>query len=200
MRYLNHLGEYLLAWSIPGLFAIALLDSAAVPMAGGPDGVVILLAWQKPDLLPWIVLSACAGSVLGCLVLYRIGRAGGEIALARISQRKREWVKRRVESNVFWAVFLAVLVPPPFPTKPVILAAGVFRTPQTAFLFAAAGGRLLRYYVVGYLGSRFGDRAAEIIRSHYGVMILILAALTVLVLLTHRWMRAPRSKTPAINS
>lgn len=187
MSFLKHLSGHLLTWSIPGLFLIALIDSAAVPLVGGPDGVLVLLAWQKPNLIPWIVLAASVGSALGCLILYRIARAGGEIVLARTTPKKREWIKRQVENNAFIAVFLGVIVPPPFPTKPVILAAGVFRTPLALFTTAVFSGRILRYSVMAYLGYRFGNQAAQVIKSHYGVILLSLAGLALLILLARKF-------------
>jgi membrane protein YqaA with SNARE-associated domain len=200
VHYLERLGEYLLALSIPGMFAIALLDSAAIPLVGGPDGMVMLLAWQRPDRLAWIVLAASLGSALGCLILYRIARAGGEMVLARISPRRRQWVKHKVETNAFWAVFLGVTMPPPFPTKPVILAAGAFHTPQTSFFLAALLGRIMRYSAMAYLGSRFGDQAAEIIKSHYGVILLMLAGLIILIVLMRKLLRSVHSRPPAVNT
>lgn len=193
MRFLERLNRYLLMLGIPGLFAIAFLDSAAIPLVGGPDGFVILLAWQKPEQLPWIVLAAAAGSTLGCLFLYRAGRAGGELALSRLAPEKQTWVKKRVEDNAFLAVFLGVLVPPPIPAKPVILAAGIFRTPLLVFTMAVLIGRLLRYAAMAYLGFRFGNQAVQIIKSQYLTILLLLAAIAVLVLLAKRWWRSRAS-------
>src|SRR5512142_1267335 len=89
MQSLQRLTHYLLVLGIPGVFAISLLDAAAIPLVGGPDGIVALLAWQKPAQLPWIVLAAALGSTIGCAILYRIGRAGGDLALSRLAQRKQ---------------------------------------------------------------------------------------------------------------
>jgi membrane protein YqaA with SNARE-associated domain len=249
VRILARLKEYLLLFGIPGLFVISLLDSAAVPMAGGPDGVLLLLSWQKPTQIPWLVLAAATGSTLGCLILYRIGRAGGKLArishqlstaaadpgmsaalrsvgrldvlsstpaapsgrapciharlrrlatksdeksglaLARVSPGKWETVRRQVESNGFLAVFLGVIAPPPFPTKPIILAAGVFRIPLVSFIAAVFSGRLIRYAVVAYLGYRFGDQAAQVIKSHYLAILLFMAGLAILILLLRRLLR-----------
>jgi membrane protein YqaA with SNARE-associated domain len=190
VSYLDRLSRYLLLLGIPGLFAIALLDSAAIPMVGGPDGIVILLAWRNPAQMLWIALSAATGSTAGCWILYRIARLGGEAALARTRPKLQAWVKQRVERNGFGAVFLAVIAPPPFPTKPVILAAGMFRIPLISFLMAAFWGRLLRYLVMAYLGSRFGDHAAQIIRSHFLIVLLVLAGIVLLVLLLRRIFRS----------
>ncbi len=190
MQYLQRLSHYLLVLGIPGLFAVSLLDAAAIPLVGGPDGFVILLAWQKPAQLAWIVLAAALGSTIGCVILYRIGRAGGNLALSRLAERKQAWVKKQVENNAFLAVFLGVTVPPPFPTKPVILAAGVFRTPWVTFCAAVLIGRLLRYGVMAYLGFRFGDQAAQIIKSQYPTILLTLTGLALLILLTRRLLRS----------
>lgn len=89
MRFLQRLSQYLIYLGIPGLFLIALLDSAAVPMVGGPDAVIMLLSWRNPSQLFAIVLAAAVGSTLGCLVLYRVARAGGRLVLARLSRRSR---------------------------------------------------------------------------------------------------------------
>jgi membrane protein YqaA with SNARE-associated domain len=187
VHFLQRLYQYLLVLGIPGLFAIALLDSAALPLVGGPDGVVVLLSWQQPGQAPWIVLAASLGSMLGCLILYRIARAGGDRVLARTSPKRQAWVKRQVENQGFFAVFLAVIVPPPFPTKPIILAAGIFRTPLVAFSLAVFFGRLIRYSAMAWLGARFGDQAAQVIKSHYAWILIFLAGFTLLFLLARRY-------------
>ena len=57
------------------MFVIAFLDSAAIPMMGGPDALAMRLAWHCWGLAWLIVIAAFAGS-MGCLVLCGIGRAG----------------------------------------------------------------------------------------------------------------------------
>jgi membrane protein YqaA with SNARE-associated domain len=189
--FLKQLNQYLLVMGIPGLFAIALLDSAAVPMAGGPDAVVMLLAWQRPTLLPAIALAAALGSMIGCLVLYGIGRKGGVGVMARFGPERQAWVRRKMEQYGVGAVILAVLAPPPFPTKPVILAAGVLQTSRFPFALAVLGGRVARYSFAGYLGARFGDQAAAVLKQYYPAIGLGFAA-AVLLLLAVR--RIPRKK------
>lgn len=183
---LQSLNKYLLLWGVPGLLGIAFLDSAAVPMMGGPDAVVLLLAWQRPMQILPIILAAAIGSTLGCLVLYRVGRAGGEMALARFSTERRAWVKQRLDQNAFAAVAAGVAAPPPFPTKLVILAAGAFRVSQTKFANGVLAGRLVRYSVLAILGASFGDQAADVLRSHYPIFaLLLIGALILFLLLRH---------------
>jgi len=189
VQFLDRLNRYLIFLGIPGLFLIALLDSAAVPMAGGPDAAVMLLSWRNPDLL-WVIAAAAAvGSTLGCIVLYRIGRAGGEMALARFSEARRSWVREKLDRNAFWAVFAAVMIPPPFPTKPLILASGVFRMRLDRFLIGVLSGRLIRYGMEAYLGAHFGQHAAAVLKARSPMILLGFVAAVLLFLLVRQLRR-----------
>jgi len=199
VNFLQRVSQYLLVLGIPGLFFIVLLDSAAVPMPGGPDALVILLSWQRPALFFWIALVAALGSCVGCLILYKIGYAGGRLAMGKISPGRQDWIKRKIEANSFLAVFLAVLAPPPFPTKAVILAAGVLRIPLVPFGIAIMTGRMLRYGAIGYLAARLGNQTAQVIRSHYSIILLALAGIAMLFLLARHFFRKAE-KQPAGNS
>ncbi len=189
MGLLNRLSQYLLLLGLPGLMAISFLDSAAVPLPGGPDAIVALLSWRKPSQVFLIIAAAAAGSTAGCYVLYRIGRKGGELALSRFSPERRRQVKDKIDRHSFWTVTAAVMAPPPFPTKLVILAAGVFRVNVSQFLAGVLAGRLLRYSVMGFVGARFGDEAAQILKEHYPALSLALILLVVAVLIFRRLRR-----------
>jgi membrane protein YqaA with SNARE-associated domain len=195
MHLLESLNKYLLLWGIPGLLVIAFLDSAAVPMLGGPDAVILLLAWRHPDKALLIVLAAVVGSMLGNVVLYRLGRVGGEMALARFSSEKKAWVKRKLDHNAFAAIVAAVAAPPPFPTKLVVLAAGAFGISQVRVVNGVFAGRLLRYSVLAYLGARFGDQAAGVFKEHYSsIAVLIIGAVILLALLRYGRSQAKDAK------
>jgi membrane protein YqaA with SNARE-associated domain len=180
---INRLNDYLLFMGIPGLLAISFIDSAAIPLAGGPDAVILLLSWQQPSMVLIIVLAATVGSTLGCLVPYGIGRKGGEKALSRFSPRKREWVERKMQDYGIWIIIAAVIAPPPFPTKLLVLAAGVLRTSKIQLISGVFIGRSVRYAALGYLGAEFGDDAARLIRENYLILSLALIAGLLLVVL-----------------
>ncbi|HYK89194.1 MAG TPA: VTT domain-containing protein [Acidobacteriota bacterium] len=189
MRFLERLSKYLIGIGLPGLFTISLLDSAAVPMVGGPDVVIMLLSWRSPAQLPAIVLAASIGSMLGCIILYRIAKAGGRIALDRLSPERRARVVSMVERNATWAVFTSVVMPPPFPTKAVILAAGAFHAPLGSFTVAVLIGRLVRYSAIAWLGARFGDQAAQVIKAHYIAILGVLLGAVLVFLVSRRTRR-----------
>ncbi len=179
MNLLQQLNQYLLLWGVPGLLVITVIESAAVPMMGGPDAIVLLLAWKRPVQIVPIVLAATVGSTIGCFILYKIARAGGEMALSRFSARRQAWIRRKLDRNAFAAVAAGVAAPPPFPAKFVVLAAGAFNVRTSRFVNGVLVGRLLRYSVLAFLGARFGDQAAEVLEDHFPAFIISLAAILI---------------------
>ena len=186
---MESLKQYLLAFGLPGLFLIAFLDSAGVPLPGGVDLVIMLLSWQRPPLFIVIAVIAAIGSTLGCFVLYRIARVGGDAMLARFPKERQEWVTEKVRRNDILAVLVAVLGPPPFPTKLFILVAGVVRMDWRRFVAAVFVGRFIRFAGEAYLAVRLGDRAMETLRQHYGTIAVALAVGVVLFLVGRRLTR-----------
>ena len=189
---MDGLRDTLLALGLPGLFLIALLDSAGVPLPGGVDIVLLLLAWQQPSRAFLIALVATVGSTLGCLVLYRVGLKGGEVAMRRLDPSKREWVTAKVRENDVLAILVAVLAPPPLPTKVFMLVAGCVRMPWPRFVLAVFGGRLVRYGGEAYLAVRLGDQALATLQSHYPTIGGVLA-LAVIAYVGFRWLRKRRA-------
>ena len=191
---MESLKNILLTWGVPGLFFICLLDSAGVPLPGGPDAVVMLLSWQRPNLLVWIALAAAAGSTVGNWILYQVGKRGGALALARFDEKKTAWVTDKLHRNDILAIIVAMMGPPPFPTKLFILVAGAFGMRLRRFLLAVFAGRFVRYLGESYLGARFGDQAAEVLQRHYGTIAVVLLAVVVGALLAkYFWSRSVRN-------
>lgn len=188
MDFLNRINKNLMALGIPGLLAIAFLDSAGVPLVGGPDAVILLLSWHEPAIAPLVVLAATVGSALGCLVLYGIGRKGGEKALSRFNPQRKARVEKMMHEYGIWAIFASVIAPPPFPTKPVILAAGVLRIGKVRFISTVFAGRLVRYSLFSFLAVKFGDQAAQVLKAHYPTIFLSLIGCILLVILV-RYLR-----------
>jgi membrane protein YqaA with SNARE-associated domain len=186
---LEAIKNHLLTLGVPGLFLISFLDSAGVPLPGGVDLVVMLLSWQRPPLLFFVSLVAALGSTAGCFVLYRIARTGGDAMMSRFSPNKQEWVKDKVRRNDTLAVLVAMLGPPPFPTKLFILVAGAVQMDWRRFLGAVFLGRLIRFLGEAFLAVRLGDRAADTLKDHYPAIAAALFAAVVLYILVRRLAR-----------
>lgn len=178
---LTSVREFLIPFGAAGLFAIALLDSALIPLPGGPDAVMILLSTQAPARMPFYALGATAGSVAGCLILYYISKRAGRSALDKFSEEKRARVKELVDRYDVLSVLVASVLPPPFPFKLFVITAGVFRLSVARFVVAVAIGRAFRFFLEGFLAVRYGEQAGELLKKNYPAVGLGIAALIVVV-------------------
>ncbi len=194
--------DFLVPFGVFGLFAIALLDSALVPLPGGPDAVMILLSAQSPARMPLYALGATAGSVAGCLILYYISRRAGRRALEKFPPQKQARVKELVDRYDVLSVLVASVLPPPFPFKLFVITAGVFRLSVLRFALAVAVGRAFRFFLEGFLAVRYGERAKDLLADNYPAVGLGLAALIVAAFVLKRFLGrkkagAPEAETPA---
>jgi membrane protein YqaA with SNARE-associated domain len=177
---LTKVSNYLITFGPFGLFAIALLDGAFVPMAGGPDAVVMLLSASRPGWMVFYAAAASLGSTAGCIILYYVSQRAGRRALARFSPSKQARVKDLIERYDVLSVLVASLLPPPFPFKLFVVSAGVFRLSVMRFAIAIFAGRAFRYLLEGYLAARYGDHAREWFAHYYPAIGISLAVLIVL--------------------
>ena len=176
---LGAVSQYLVTFGALGLFAIALLDSALVPLPGGADAVMLLLSAAEPARVPFYAAAATVGSTVGCVVLYYISRRAGSRALEKFSERKQARVKEMVDRYDVLSVLVASVLPPPFPFKLFVVTAGVFRLSLLRFILAVASGRAFRFLLEGYLAARYGKQAGAILARYYPAIGLGLAALIV---------------------
>ena len=177
--WLGQVSEYLQAWGPAGLFAVALLDSALIPMAGGPDAVMMALSVGRPGMMPVYALSATLGSTIGCVILYFISKKAGRKALERFDESKQKRVKAWIDRYDVLSVLVASVLPPPFPFKLFVITAGVFELSLLKFTLAVAGGRAFRYFLEGFFAVRYGEKAMSLFKTHYPTIGLGLAVLIV---------------------
>ena len=82
-RIVSWVQAFALSVGGPGLFFIAFLDSSFLSLPEINDILVIVMVIENKPLMPYYAFMATAGSVTGCLLLYVIGRRGGETLLKR---------------------------------------------------------------------------------------------------------------------
>lgn len=192
---LQTLLEWLKAFGAFGLFGISLVDSIGVPLPGGPDSVMILLSANTPALMPVYALAATAGSAIGCTVLYLAARRAGVAALKRVSIEKRNSIENLLGRYDLIAVMVPAVLPPPFPFKPFVLCAGVFKLKTGRFIIAIFIGRAVRFLIEGWLAIRFGDDAGRIIKQHgWKVLLAVVAIAGIVIGLSFLRARGRRSR------
>jgi membrane protein YqaA with SNARE-associated domain len=168
----------LLKWGIWGIGAIAVLDSSSIPVP--MDAILAVYVWNdKPHF--WVYcLMAAAGSALGGLLPYGLGRAGGELfLLKRINRAKFEKIRDRFQRQEFLAVMIPSMMPPPAPWKMFIFASGVFEMRIPVFLLAVFVGRMLRWLALSLLVLKLGPGAVDLVARHAVPTVLIVSALAV---------------------
>jgi membrane protein YqaA with SNARE-associated domain len=190
---LTSVSQYLIAYGPFGLFGIALLDSALIPLPGGPDAVLILLSTARPAWVPIYVFAATLGSVIGCVIFYYLSRRAGRSALKRFSPQRQARVKELIDRYDVLSVLVSSILPPPFPFKLFIVTAGVFRFSVVRFALAVAAGRAFRYALVGYLAAHYGEHARVLLAQYYPYIGLGLAVLLVAVFVLRNMLKK-RSK------
>lgn len=193
---LTSVKDFLVPFGAAGLFAIALLDSALIPLPGGPDAVMMLLTVQNPARMPLYALGATAGSVVGCVILYYISRRAGRRALEKFPASKQARVKELVDRYDVLSVLVASVLPPPFPFKLFVITAGVFRLSLLRFTLAVAAGRAFRFFLEGFLAVRYGEEAKDLLAKNYPAVGLGLAVLIVSVFVLKRFLGRKKGRQP----
>ena len=143
-----------------GAGAIAVLDSSTIPVP--MDFLLGTYMWNDPRHAWAYVLMGAAGSALGGLLPFLLGRAGGELfLLKRINRARYEQLRNRFERQEFLALMIPSMLPPPTPWKLFVFAAGVFEMRTIAFMAAVFLGRLVRFGVLAVLTVRYGPEAVS---------------------------------------
>jgi membrane protein YqaA with SNARE-associated domain len=172
LRFFRRLGIF-------GLFLLSALDSSFLVLPFGNDLLLIALISSNRDSWIWIayVVVSAAGSVVGVFVVDLLMRKTGEKGLERfISQRRIEQLKAKMEKKAGLTVFLATLMPPPFPFTPAVMTASALQCPRKTLLGAVFVGRLVRFGIEAVLAMYFGRQLIAYINSDvlayivYGLM------------------------------
>jgi len=145
----------------PGLFLIAFLDSSFLSFPEVVDLLLMGLVTQHKERMVFYALLSTLGSLGGCLVLYYLGRKGGEAFLRkRFHERHVDRAMAIFQKYGLLAVAVPSILPPPVPFKPFVLAAGVAGVRPLDFTVAVLIGRGVRYFGEALLAVWYGDRAA----------------------------------------
>jgi len=164
---LKALFSTLISWGPVGLFLLAIVDSGGLPLPGGIDALVVVLAVANPGTAYWSALAAVLGSLIGNYILYAIARKGGRAyllthATSRRAVKVREWFGR----YGLLTVFIPTLLPIPLPMKVFVLSAGALGVSPAAFIGVVTIGRLLRYAGLAYLGAQLGVHSMRYLKDH----------------------------------
>lgn len=176
-----------------GLLLIAVLDASFLSLPEVNDILIVVMVTRHESFLLYYVAMATIGSVLGSMVIYYLGRKGGEAMLRkRFNGPRTEKTLHAFRRYGVAAVIVPSMLPPPMPFKIFVLGAGVAGMSATTFASSVAFGRGLRYLLVGIAAYYFGDEALEYVRTHGTEVALGIAAVSALGLAYYYWRRQRR--------
>src|SRR5580658_7734728 len=170
---------FLAKFGIWGIGALALLDSSSIPVP--MDAFIAYSVWHGKSRFVLYCIAAAAGSAIGGLLPYGLGRAGGEMfLLKRVNRERFERMRARFERQEFLAMMIPSMLPPPTPWKAFVFAAGVFEMRVVPFMLAVFCGRMVRWLALSLLVLKLGPGAVEIVAHHALTVVGIVGALAVI--------------------
>lgn len=188
---MRKLVDFLVALGPLGLLGMAAIDSAGVPLPGGVDATLLLIAVLRPETAWWSAGAAFVGSLLGNAILFSLAQKGGQAYLDKHTRSGRGLMLRRwfVRYGLV-TVFIPALLPIPLPMKIPVFCTAVLGVSRTKFLAVIAAARLPHYFALAWLGLQLGRDAGTWLRSHLwhlsGFAVGLAALLFALVRLSDR--------------
>lgn len=197
---LSALYTLVLSFGGPGLLLLALADSSFLSVPEGNDLLIVVLSTgQTWWTMAYYVAMTTIGSVIGCSLLYMVGRHGGGYVSRKLDSQRLQRAGHFYRRWGSLAIIVPSILPPPTPFKVFVLSAGVFGIAFPKFLLSVLIGRSFRYSMWGVLAVLFGERAKHFLETNLHlaglILLLVFAGGITIYLLLRRRRGAQRSAT-----
>ena len=174
-----------------GVFLLALVDGIGVPIPGGVDFLLVLLAAKSSSQAYYFAGVTGVGSLIGGMILFYIARKGGEAYLEKYTKEGRGLrIKQWFLEYGLVTVFIPALLVIPLPLKIPEVCAGALGVRALPFFLTLLAARVPRYFGMAYLGAQMGEGSWTWVKGHVWHMtafaILLFVALYLLILVAHR--------------
>jgi membrane protein YqaA with SNARE-associated domain len=189
----------------PMMVLVAVADSSLLSLPEVNDIITVLRVAHNPNEVFYFPLLPALGSVLGCLILYRIARQGRNFITKRFQPKHLEQVERLYRRWGLLALAIPAILPPPLPFKIFVATAGALGYPLKRFVATIMIARMVRYYVWGIAAYFLREevlRAIEWLKAHFGEVLMVVLLFVALVIVI-RWLitffrsRSLKNKTAA---
>jgi membrane protein YqaA with SNARE-associated domain len=176
MEILHSIATWLEATLLPygpfGLMVLAICDSSFLSLPEVNDVLLMTFSIRQPDRMVTFAAMTTLGSVIGCAMLFAVGRGSGAAFLRRRARRDMSagptgHIQGWYERYGMLAVIVPSLLPPPAPFKMFVLSAGAFGISWPRFLVAVGIGRSIRYFAEGILAVMYGEQAIAFVHANF---------------------------------
>jgi membrane protein YqaA with SNARE-associated domain len=164
---MNRIGAWALSVGAPGLFVIAFLDSSFLSLPEINDLLIVWMVTKHPGRMLLYAAMATLGSLAGSLVMFYLGKKGGEAMMRRrFKEKQLRRAHELFEKYGFFAIIVPAMLPPPVPFKVFVLLAGVVNMSVLWFSVATIIGRGVRYLGEGLLAVWYGEQAFAFLKAN----------------------------------
>jgi len=196
------------AGGYPGIVLLMAIESACIPL---PSEIIMpfagYLVYRGELGLTGVAVAGAAGCVVGSLIAYAVGAAGGRPAIERWGRfvllghgelaLAERWFARWGRQTVFWARLLPVV------RTFIALPAGIAKMELWPFVWLTFAGSLPWCWALAYAGYKLAENWNEVREKMHGFDTAVAALVAVLLAaaLVHRLRAlrtAPRQHPPAL--
>jgi membrane protein YqaA with SNARE-associated domain len=174
-RFVDWVQALALGLGAPGLFLAAIADSSFLSLPEVVDILLIFMVTEHKSRVVLYAASATVGSVIGCLLLYSVGRKGDQFIMRRFNAQRVERTLATFRRYGIMAVLIPSLLPPPAPFKIFVLLSGAAGISTGRFIVAITIGRGIRYFGEAALAFWYGEQAMAFLRDNGRAVSLSLA-------------------------
>jgi membrane protein YqaA with SNARE-associated domain len=170
-------------FAAPIMILVGALDSSLLSLPEVNDYITAYRVAHNPSEVYYFPLFPAIGSVIGCLILYRIAQRGEQFVTKRFHPRHLDRVKELYQKWGIFALVIPALLPPPMPFKIFVATAGALNYPPTRFAVVIMIARTARYYFWGWVAFFFREEVLQILgwmESHFIEILGVVIALFVL--------------------
>jgi membrane protein YqaA with SNARE-associated domain len=181
----------------PLMILVGALDSSLLSLPEVNDYITIVRVAHNPSEVYYFPLFPAFGSVIGCLVLYRIARRGEQFIGRRFDTRHLDRVKQLYRRWGLFALVIPALLPPPMPFKIFVATAGALGYPMGRFAVVIMLARMARYYFWGVAAFFLRERVLQglkYLETHLLPVLGVVLAALVLFFLLRWWLNSPRGR------
>jgi membrane protein YqaA with SNARE-associated domain len=181
--------EWLLEFGSWGLFIVSFLESSFFPIP--PDVLMIPMGIADPDRAFWYAFITTAGSVLGALLGWYIGKKVGRPILRYfIKEEKIVKVEQYFEKYGAMAILIAGFTPIPY--KVFTIFSGISRVRIPTLIIWSIIGRGARFFLEAAIIVALGDKAMPFIEENFAILTAAVGGAAIVGYLLYAYLR--RSK------
>lgn len=186
LEWIHVLEEWLLEFGSLGLFIVSFLESSFFPIP--PDVLMIPMGIANPDKALWYAFITTAGSVLGALLGWYIGKKVGRPVLRYFIKEERiVIVENYFEKYGAMAILIAGFTPIPY--KVFTIFSGISRIGIPTLIIWSIIGRGARFFLEAAIIVALGDKAMPFIEENFALMTAGVGFVVIVGYITYVWIK-----------